>query len=305
MAKKHKYANNGVALDTALSIEDLRAICAQAATESTGDLWNGSHRIVEGESVDDQTQFVVQGSVTGWNKFMTFVVMFSSSQGRTTLATEIDTYRTIQQTVMFIPVSPKKMVARHTYLQFINKVANTVRHADPTARVALSEGEWMAGAAFAPAGATSVLPPNPPPSAVIVASVEAPSSGYEVADRTLKVPRKQRTNHWLVKPHGLASLPLVTSAVLGRQPSLGNTEGAIIVVPIGENTVSKRHAKLELVNNGVYITDLGSSNGTILVGPGDEIIHCELNIPTPIPIGYTIELGDYVVSIEAPAGIGE
>ena len=148
MAKKHKHADNGLAISTALSIGDLRAICAQAAIESTGDLWNGTQKIVEIESGESWAAYVIKGSVTGWNKFMTFTVTFGADSGRSTLMTEIASYSTSQTTLMyFIPVSPKKMRARHTYLQFVNKVANTVRDADGSARIALSEGDWMAPAA--------------------------------------------------------------------------------------------------------------------------------------------------------------
>jgi hypothetical protein len=328
MAKKHKHSNNGVALDTALSVADLRAVCAQAAVESTGDLWNGSHKVVEAEQGDSWSLYVVKGSLTGWNKFMTFMVNFNSVGGRSTLQTEIISYSTTQTTLMyFIPVSPKKMVARHTYLQFVNKVANTVKLADQSARIALSEGEWMqaaalpsAGTAPAPAtapvtspvaaGPTLPLPPPPPPqvqrSVVIAPPVETslpthPSETDVVDDGTQKVPRKARSAHWRVTPQGLASVPLVSSLVIGRQPS-GANEGAFVTVPRSEDTVSKRHVMFELVDGVVHVTDLGSANGTILVGPADELIDCEPNTPTPVPAGYTIELGDFVVTLDAPAG---
>lgn len=330
MAKKHKHSDNGVALDTALSIADLRGVCAQAAVESTGDLWNGSHKVVEADRGDSWSLYVVKGSVTGWNKFMTFMVNFDSEGGRSTLQTEIITYSTSQTTLMyFIPVSPKKMVARHTYLQFVNKVANTVKLADRSARVALSEGEWMPAAALPSAGTApaaiapvpppvvvatpTLLPPPPPPpapaqSSVMIASPiqtalpTYPTDTGAVDDRTQKVPRKSRSAHWRVTPQGLASIPLVSTLVIGRQPSSGSNEGAFVTVPKSENTVSKSHAKFELVDGVVHVTDLGSANGTILVGPADELIDCQPNTPTPVPSGYVIELGDFVVTLDAPAG---
>ncbi len=321
MAKKHKHSNNGVVLDTALSIADLRSISARAALESTGDLWNGTHNIVESDSGDSWILYLVKGSVTGWNKFMTFMVTFGSENARSTLQTEIITYSTTQTTLMyFIPVSPKMMRARHTYLQFINKVANTVRQADPSARIAINEGEGMPTATVSSAGppptTTATAPRLPPlapalplvaqnstvtPATLVTSLITQSPDGHDVDDRTHKVSRNTRSNHWMITPQGLASVPLVSGLVIGRQPSAGSSGGAIVTVPRTEDTVSKMHAKFELVDGVVYVTDLASINGTILVSPDDELIHCLPNTPTRLPVGYAIELGDFTVTVEAPA----
>ncbi len=319
MAKKpHKYVNNGVALNTALSIADLKAICAQAAVESTGDLWNGTNKVIESESGETWILYVVQGLLRSWSRFMTFTVSMSSEGGRSTLKTDIVTYSTTQTTVMFIPVTPKKMVVRHVYLQFINKVANTVRQADPSARIALNEGEWMpdpvvpvaaSGIATTPPApsipeATPVdspaAPPPPPPPPGPFASTEPSMVAPDAADeRTQKVQRRARSQRWLVSPQGMTSVPLVSLIVIGRAPSDPDGSGAyLLTVPRSEDTVSKSHARLEVVDGSIVVTDLGSINGTILVGPDEILIDCEPHVATPLPAGYTIELGDFLVSVE-------
>ncbi|MCU1578469.1 MAG: hypothetical protein JWP19_673 [Rhodoglobus sp.] len=326
MAKKpHKYVNNGVALDTVLSIADLKSICAQAAVESTGDLWNGTNKIVESESGDTWILYVVQGSLRSWAKFMTFTVTMSTEGGRSTLKTDIVTYSTTQTTVMFIPVSPKKMVVRHVYLQFINKVANTVRQADASARVAINEGEWMpdpslpastsplpsAVAVASPAItepqreqvelAVTPPPPPPPPPVTAAPSIPDPSPADE---STQKIQRRARAPRWLVTPHGMTPIPLASPIVIGRSPSdSGDGNVYLLTVPRSENTVSKSHARLELLDGGVVITDLGSINGTILVGADDKLIDCEPHVATAIPAGYEIELGDFLVSVELEGSV--
>jgi pSer/pThr/pTyr-binding forkhead associated (FHA) protein len=326
MAKQHKHANNSIALDTVLSIADLKAICAQAAVESTGDLWNGTNKIVAIDSGDTWIQYVIQGGIVNHLRLMTFMLSIEHQGGRSTLSTEIVSYSTSQQTVMFIPVSPKKMVVRHTYLQFVNKIASAVRLADASARIVLSEGEWMPQAALStvatvaapvavdsasimPAQVAAPTPPPPPPPAP-PAAVAAPAPPgapppppppvAEIDERTQKSARVPRSRQWLVTPQGQAPVQLLTTLVVGRQPSAGVNDGGIVTVPRGEDTVSKSHARFELIDDVVHVTDLESINGTFLVGPDEVLIECEPNTPISIPPGYMVELGDFTVTVEAP-----
>lgn len=175
MAKRpHKFAWNGVDIDTVLSASNLAAICAQAALESTGDLWNGKQRIAEVEDGDGWTLYVVKNAILAWQKFMTFSVDISSDSGRTKLKTTIHTYTTTQQTVIgFIPVTPKKMVAHHTYMQFVHKVANTVHAADSSARITIREGVEVPGMPAIPmsSGTSPAVPSVPVPPAIAAAMV--------------------------------------------------------------------------------------------------------------------------------------
>jgi hypothetical protein len=339
MAKKpHKYADNGVALDTALSIADLKAICARAAVESTGDLWNGQYKILEAESGETWIRYQIPGALR-LLKLMVFSVKMTSDGARSTLETEIEDYYTTQTTVMyFIPVTPKKMVTRHSYVQFINKVANTVRQADPSARIAISEGErtpaprlpaatgYIALAAAEapaptvvtsgpPAPQTELAPPPPPPPPTAVAIEPVPMAAVMPAaipvavdqagadERTQKIQRRARSPRWLVSPHGMTPVPLVTPIVVGRAPIDESNSGAyLLAVPRTEDTVSKSHARLELVDGAILITDLGSINGTVLVGADEKIIDCDPQVATPVPAGYTIELGDFLLTVEPEGG---
>lgn len=76
------------------------------------------------------------------------------------------------------------------------------------------------------------------------------------------------------------------SVVLGRSPD--------VECPVPSLTVSRRHAKIEKREEGYYLSDMGSKNGTFL--NGERVVS-----PTIIKPGDKIEIGeiDIRVTIEA------
>lgn len=187
MATKHKSAANGVVLETTISPLDLRAICAKAAAES------GPYRLVEKQNSDRRILYSLQGAFRGLVDLMTFSVTFGQNGSRNTLATEIETFTTSQTTVMLIPVTSKKMVGHETYMQFAKKIAASVQQMDPSAQVAVSDGEGARPHLAAPEvppppprapvlaatpafAAAPLLPPPPPPSAAPPAPSPPPST---------------------------------------------------------------------------------------------------------------------------------
>jgi len=320
MARKpHRFAANGVELETALSQDDLRAICALAATESTGDLWNGKHKIVETGSGDGWIAYLTKDALIGWSKLMTFTVVMTTSEGRTTLETEIQTYVTTQTTLYYVPVGPKKMVARHSYLQFVHKLANTVREADASARVSITEGvtgspptvylpgmsipaepaleepETSDGAAPMSASPGNDLMPPQDPAPIPAAAAESSD------EQTVRVERRPRKVTWRVTPDGMPAQALLAPLLVGRNPAA--SEGVdYLSVPTFESTVSKTHARFELIDEQVVVTDLDSTNGTFIVDPFDDMVQCEPNVPTAVPNGHSVELGAFSLLVESAPG---
>lgn len=336
----HKFAWNGVDIDTVLSTIDLAAICSQAAMESTGDLWNGKQRIEKIEDGDGWTLFVVKNAILAWQKFMTFSVDITPLEGRTKLSTTIHTYTTTQQTVLaFIPVSPKKMVAHHTYMQFVHKVANTVRAADASARIAIREGLQIPGALPVvgsgptpapvaapgiaptvavnnaaetvpppppPATSPPLLPPPPPPppvaSSAAVAGSPAITTPAEdvIDDATRRVPRRARAaGIWELERPDGGSIPLDAAVLIGRDPASDDPTMRLTAVPDGERLVSKTHAAFDVRDGVVHVTDLHSANGTFLLAPNGDETQCEPDVPTPVRDGWEVELGSYPVIVRA------
>ena len=65
-------------------------------------------------------------------------------------------------------------------------------------------------------------------------------------------------------------------------------------------TLSKSHARLEWDGRLAWVTDLGSTNGTILQAAG--VPHPLLpHQRTPLPAEATLELGDRVVVVKTPS----
>lgn len=56
-----------------------------------------------------------------------------------------------------------------------------------------------------------------------------------------------------------------TTVALGRAPSATGGEDQLIVVTDSSTTISKNHARWEEDRSGVWVTDLGSTNGTELI----------------------------------------
>lgn len=174
MGKPHKYAWNGVDIETSLSIEQIANMAQRAAQESTGDLLKGKQRVVSTRSSDWQIEFRINDFLISFSKLMVFFLDFEERAGVTFASTRIEWYMTNQQTVGgFIPVSTKRMVAHHTYLQFARNLGDQVRAADPSSRVRIREGAEVAGAGTSATGdeappvpaapVQSFVPPPPPP----------------------------------------------------------------------------------------------------------------------------------------------
>jgi FHA domain len=294
MARKpHKFAHNGVALETSLSEADLRSICSKAAAESTGDLWNGKHKLVETGAGEGFIVYLVKDALLGWSKFMTFAVGLEPAGARTRLETEIQWYTTSQTTAMAIPVGPKTMVAHHTYMQFVHKVANTVRAADAGAIINVTEGLAIALPLLP---STSSL--GPPVAEVVVE--ETPAEVEAVEERTRQVTRARRAiKQWRVHPEFGDEFVVSSTAFIGREPSRGAVEsGTLIAIDAAATTVSKTHARLDVRDGALFVTDLDSTNGTFLVDANDDMVQCEPRVETRVAPGWSLELGAFAVAVE-------
>jgi len=222
--KPHRFADNRVDIATLLSEADLRAITARAAVESTGDLWNGIHRVVETTQSDGVIVFVIKDALTGWSKLMTFFVEFGFSNHKSTLSTEISTYMTTRPTVYGIPAGPSKMVAHHTYVQFITKIAKTVQLADSAANITLVDGKSLTPPPpAAPAGALPSPAALAPAAPWAVAPGEAQPEHAVSEGETARVEELERG----ATPQLIAPAPLG----LGATAMLAPDEAAMLISP--------------------------------------------------------------------------
>ncbi|GAA3638974.1 hypothetical protein GCM10022200_22960 [Microbacterium awajiense] len=93
-------------------------------------------------------------------------------------------------------------------------------------------------------------------------------------------------------------LTLDTPLVLGRDPSPSVLDDELYRWPDLSRTLSKSHARLEWDGRLVWVTDLGSTNGTVLRAAGAP----QTLLPhqrTPLPASATLELGDRIVTVRS------
>jgi hypothetical protein len=127
-----------------------------------------------------------------------------------------------------------------------------------------------------------LAPPTPAPALAVEIAVEAPAA----------------TPWTLVASDGTRYPLLGATTIIGRNPAPEAGTQAI-ALPAAGSSVSKAHAMLSILGDEVRVRDLGSTNGTFLVD-GQGVEHeCARDGDTVIPVGSTLELGEYPLSLVA------
>ena len=93
------------------------------------------------------------------------------------------------------------------------------------------------------------------------------------------------------------TLSVPSSLILGRKPTPQQTGDIALAVPDHTGTVSRNHARIELVDDQIWITDLASTNGTRVLDESGEETELEPNVRTRMHVGSRIGLGDMGCSI--------
>ncbi|MDH6410482.1 hypothetical protein M2113_001468 [Aurantimicrobium minutum] len=150
---------------------------------------------------------------------------------------------------------------------------------------------------------TSAVPtPIFEPSGSLGTAVDSASSSNVVdkedMDRTVMSSRKSPS--WILETSADQLVTITgTSAILGRKPveSAWSPASQLVVLEEPGKTVSKVHARLDLVRGQWIVTDLNSSNGVVVFeADGTER---ELRSGASAPFGQKILLGDLVLAIRA------
>lgn len=82
-------------------------------------------------------------------------------------------------------------------------------------------------------------------------------------------------------------------ALVGRNPQAASGAGVILVrVDDPTRSVSKNHAELGVDSAGLWLTDRGSTNGTVVSAPGRSPQVAEPGARVRVPMGSTIHVGD-------------
>ena len=93
------------------------------------------------------------------------------------------------------------------------------------------------------------------------------------------------------------SVDLVRSTILGRKPhhtaGMDPGDGLVAVDPPG-GELSRNHLRVTLEGWHILVTDLGSTNGTVITVPGNAPIRLRGGHATPIPAGTIITMAETV-----------
>ena len=322
MAKAHKLAGTGLGLDTALSVADLQSICLAAAPQATGTLWKGTERVTLVSQTDKTLVFEMAALIKSIKR-MIFTVSFSERDGRRQVLTTINHYLTTRWMLWgIIPMGPREMVAHYVYVEFLELVAKTVRDADPTAAARLELGPYQKAsipssslgvatpvAASSPAIAPEqkLLAPQQPAAPIpqplaseepAVVPTRTPEPELQVQpeiDSTMLVDRRPRQVHWSLTTEAGATIEVLGRVVLGREPQTVYDGDSAVVVGAEDPSVSSSHAIVEVRESRLIVTDLGSTNGTVvLTSDGREIV-CAPGVAVDVADGSAIELGAYTL----------
>ena len=92
------------------------------------------------------------------------------------------------------------------------------------------------------------------------------------------------------------------TALLGRNPQPRDGEQVAVAVPINDlqRSVSKTHAALRWDGRSLWLTDRGSTNGTVVVGPSGHAQQLRPWEELAVQPGSTIQLGDQTVTVTFP-----
>lgn len=130
---------------------------------------------------------------------------------------------------------------------------------------------------------TPVVPPVPSRPAAPAASAVSPPAR-----------RPGPRTAWRLQPDSGDGIVVSGRVVVGRDPrAVDVTAGARpIAIDDPARSLSKTHALLEVVDDRLLVTDLGSTNGVRIWPEGGDAIELESGRPTSVPENAVLLLGD-------------
>lgn len=93
---------------------------------------------------------------------------------------------------------------------------------------------------------------------------------------------------------------VTTAVVLGRNPVPAGMWAQADVVPVADPnfSISKTHLAVRVDGQYMFVTDLGSTNGTSVVAPDGSRTHVLAGAMVPVTKGYSIVFGDRRLEVE-------
>ncbi|QBE49381.1 FHA domain-containing protein [Leucobacter triazinivorans] len=140
-----------------------------------------------------------------------------------------------------------------------------------------------------PAGPAAPLPPG-------VVAVDAPIAA---------APRPREVGEFLLLSFDTGQrerLRIPTTAHLGRQPAPSAEGEQLVAVYDPDSSVSKTHLRLEYRGGSVWVTDLGSTNGSVLVDDTGESTSLERGARIRLDDGASVRMGERGFTVAVVTG---
>jgi uncharacterized RDD family membrane protein YckC len=161
-----------------------------------------------------------------------------------------------------------------------------------------------------PAVVPASPPPSPPPPPPPAAPAPAPAPQHRAPDPEPSLPRQQLGYPLVPEPQGPAARWRVSFdsgesflvqglTLVGRRPEprSGEDPGQLVALRSDDMSLSKTHAQLQVVADGVLVVmDRGSTNGTVLLRQG-VARDLAAGRPTTLLDGDHVRFGDRIMSV--------
>lgn len=86
--------------------------------------------------------------------------------------------------------------------------------------------------------------------------------------------------------------------LIGRAPIVSRVSNRdlprLVTVESPSHDISRTHAQVKAEGDRVFVTDLDSTNGVLLTIPGEPPARIRAGVPTVVPVGATVDIGDGV-----------
>jgi hypothetical protein len=92
-------------------------------------------------------------------------------------------------------------------------------------------------------------------------------------------------------------LPVPRSTIVGRNPADATGVHRLLGIPDLSRTISRSHALLEPEGSTVWVTDLGSANGTAIASSGQVFEYLPPGVRVAAPVGARLALGERVLRV--------
>ncbi|MEO8527517.1 MAG: FHA domain-containing protein [Pseudolysinimonas sp.] len=119
-------------------------------------------------------------------------------------------------------------------------------------------------------------------------------------DRTVLAPPRVPQSTWvLVTPSGTRER-ITGTVVVGRQPAKTAFKGSTATLKLADpdGQISKSHAVFEVDAQGLWVRDLESTNGVVVIAPNGEETTVTGDVRVAVTKGAEVELGGFVVTID-------